>query len=104
MREPITIKLSTPILVLNETVHEVTVRPPLGKDLIAAGNPLRMGMSARDAASGNEAVTTDFDMPVMARMIARLCNLTQTAVEDMDAADFYRISMEIMGFLAPTQG
>ncbi len=103
MRDPITVKLSQPVQVLSETVTEITLRPARGKDLTEIGNPLQFAAAtgAGDAA-GN--VNVEFNMPVMARMIARLGNLTTTAVEDMDAADFLAIAMQVASFLAPTQG
>lgn len=97
MSDSVTIKLSSPVTVLDETVSEVTLRQPRGKDLIEVGNPLKMGTS-----SGGD-VVADINMPVMARMIARLANLTSTAVEDMSGGDLLRISLQVVGFLALTQ-
>lgn len=95
MREPVTIRLSSPVTVIDREISEIALRPPTGKDLIATGNPMAINL---DGGPGG----INFDTKVMAAMIARLGNLTVTAVEDMAAEDFMAAALAVMVFLAPS--
>ena len=88
MSETVTISLSRPIVNIDQTLTSVTIREPTGKDIAAAGYPLRFGADG----------VTEVDAKVMNTLIARLANLTVRAMDTMPAGDWQNCCLVTMSF------
>lgn len=102
MREPTILKLSEPVFLMNNQIDTLTIRQPRGKDLMATGNPLKM-ISGQGNGDQSRAVSMQIDDVSMANLIARLSNVTLTAIEDLAAPDFLAASHAVMEFLSPAE-
>lgn len=89
MADAITITLAAPITAHNETLTSLTLRRPTVAELRAAGAPYRVDRK------GGAAV--DYD--ACAQLIAMICAIPPSVVNQMDAADFDDISWRLVGFM-----
>lgn len=93
----VTVKLSAPIEAHGETLQELTLREPNGKDLRTIGMPYRIG-----AEDGSITV----DAGVVARHISALAGVPLSAVDKMPAGDWGAALSAVLGFfgMAPAGG
>jgi hypothetical protein len=89
------VPLATPIEAHGETLHEITLREPTGRDLRTCGLPYRIGMETGEAT---------IDAPAMAKMIGALAALPPSAVDRLSAEDWQAAMGAVLGFFgrAPT--
>jgi hypothetical protein len=83
MTNPITIALAIPVSVDGSTITEISIRRPKVRDL-----------RVLEEATGDK--STQLDQGAV--LVALLAGIPETAVEEMDAADFARASEVIGGF------
>jgi len=82
MKSPITIPLSRPLHVIDQTFTELKLREPKGKDLLQAGD-LTEGLS------------------FLARVGASCSNIPFDALDDMAGRDVLALTAAVNSFLAP---
>lgn len=87
MADTVTIPLTKPITAHNETLSELTLRMPTVKELRVAGAPYR---------NADGGVTPDF--AACAKLIAMICVIPPSSVDQMNAPDFNVASLELVGF------
>lgn len=92
---PAVVKLGEPIQAHGSTMHELTIRPPVGKDLRVAGYPFRI-------AGGGEKSEMVTDAAVVSRLISDLAGIPLSSVDQMQAADWQACMSAVSIFLAPT--
>lgn len=93
MSESIRVKLSKPIQAHGEEVREITLRPPLAKDVMEIGSP-QLLLPGSDGAS----VAIEVRAKLIGQYIVRLAGIPLSSVQSMDLPDFMRCQGEIMGF------
>lgn len=84
------IQLSRPLLYGNDTLTEVTLREPTGKDLVDCGYPLKLGEHA-----------TEVDAANMSRLIGVCGKLGAVHMQTLPACDWQALCLAMMGFFAP---
>jgi hypothetical protein len=90
MNDPVTIKLSRPLVIIDQPVTSLTLREPTGRDIVASGYPLKF------SGEGGTEVHAD----AMSKLIARIGNVPVRAMEAMPATDWQACCLEVMGFFA----
>jgi hypothetical protein len=83
------VPLSAPIEAHGETLHEIALREPTGRDLRLCGLPYRIAMETGEAT---------IDAPAMAKMIAALGALPPSAVDRLSAEDWQAAMGAVLGF------
>lgn len=91
--QSIKISLSVPIPVMGDTVKEITLRRPTGRDLMELGMPVIFDASG--AMVHNYAI--------VGAMINRLGNIPPGSVEKMDSQDIVKAALKMTGFFMPTR-
>jgi hypothetical protein len=89
-----TIKLRKPVTAYGEEVKELTLREPLGEDLVKCGMPYRLV----DTPAGME---TRIDNVAIANFISALGGVPLATVNKLAAADFQEAMTVVMGFFGP---
>lgn len=89
-----TITLSKPVEAHGERLAVLTLREPTGKDITAAGMPLRF-------AGAGDAMQAEIDAAPMSRMIARLAGVPPSAVDALSASDWMEAATGVLLFFAP---
>ncbi|MBS4847109.1 phage tail assembly protein [Turicimonas muris] len=84
-----TIKLIEPIDINGDTIEEIQLRRPDGKDIREFGFPYRFATDDGEIAINSK---------VCARYISRLGALPSSAVDRLSPADFQEICTKILGF------
>lgn len=92
--EPAVIDLSEPIPAHGSTLTQLTIRPPLGKDLRVAGYPFRIA----GAGEKSEMVT---DAGVISRLVSDLAGIPLSSVDMLQAPDWQACMSAVSTFLAP---
>ena len=92
MSEAVIVTLSSPIEAHRETLTELTIRPPTGKDIRLDGYPLTFNGSGGSS----------MDAAITAKLIARLAGIPPLSVDALTAGDFQSCMTAIMGFFAVT--
>ena len=85
---PVTVALSQPMQAHGETVHELTFRPPTGRDFRTAGRARRP--------DGTDDDMWDF------RLIGGCCNVPPSSIDALPMRDVLRLQAVLHGFLADT--
>lgn len=93
MNEPVTVKLTRPLIIIDQPVTSLTLREPTGKDIVASGYPLKF------TAEGG----TEVDAAAMSKLIARIGNVPIRAMEAIPGADWQSCCLVTMGFFAPPE-
>jgi len=88
--------LVKPVQAHGEDVTVLKLRLPTGADMIRVGNPVRF-----DATADNPAATIQFDMPVLAKMIAHLAKVPTSTVDKLEPGDIIGIGWKLSGFFLP---
>ncbi|MBR0677948.1 phage tail assembly protein [Roseomonas alkaliterrae] len=88
------IPLSTPIEAHGETLSEITLREPTGRDLRLCGLPYRIAMETGEAT---------IDAPAMAKMIAALAAIPPSAVDRLSAEDWQAAMGAVLGFFGKAE-
>lgn len=83
--------LSAPVNVIGVPTSILAMRPPTGKDLRTHGMPVRQD------GGGSE-----IDGEKMSAMIAGLCNVPMSTIDELVASDWMTLSLAVMRFLAPS--
>lgn len=90
-----TVTLATPIEAHGETLSELTLRTPNGKDIRVTGMPFRMS-------SSDESIITD--AAVVHRYIANLAGIPPSAVDRLSPVDFFAAMGVVLGFFGVQPG
>ncbi len=90
MVDTVTVKLTRPVVNIDQTITSVTLRQPTGRDLVACGYPLKF------TAEGG----TEVDAASMHKLIGRIGNISNLAMDNLPAADWQACCLECMGFFA----
>jgi hypothetical protein len=90
-----TIPLSKPIVAHGETLSELVLRRPTVKELRACGQPYRVS----GGGGGGASVQADYDAG--AKLIAAICAIPPSSVDEMDPGDFDDACMILVGFTKP---
>lgn len=85
-------KLSRPIQAHGETLTELTLREPTGKDIRTAGAPYKMEFTA----SGGQLMHIDTE--AVARLISALAGIPPSSVDQLTAKDFNAAQAEVISF------
>ena len=93
---PITLKLSSPIKAYGESVSEITLREPTGKDLRACGVPV----TTKQEVDGSTSIRLEAEFGAL--LISRLANIPASSVDHMTAADFMAALGAAVSFFAVT--
>ena len=93
MSETTTITLKKPIEAHDETVTELSLRPPVGRDITRCGLPI-----ATTGESGK------VDTTVVASYISTLGNIPPSSVATLDGADFMAALLVVVGFFGDMMG
>ncbi len=91
----VTVTLSRPIEAHGESLAELTLREPSGKDIRTFGMPYRIG-----AEDGSVII----DAAAMHRYIAGLAAVPPSAVDKMPPADWSAAMAAVMGFFGVAAG
>ena len=83
------IPLSTPIEAHGETLSEITLREPTGRDLRLCGLPYRISMETGEAT---------IDASAMAKMISALAAVPPSTVDRLSAEDWQAAMGAVLGF------
>ncbi|MBW6399982.1 phage tail assembly protein [Roseomonas sp. HJA6] len=84
-----TVPLTKPIEAHGETLSELTLREPTGKDIRLCGMPFRIG-----AEDGSIIIDTS----AMAKMIGGLAGLPPSAIDKMPPSDWSAAMAAVLGF------
>lgn len=90
MADPVVVKLTRPLMIIDQSVTSLTLREPTGKDMVECGYPLKFN------AEGG----TEVDAKSMSKLIAKIGNLTLLAMDALPAADWQACCLVTMGFFA----
>lgn len=82
------INLAVPITASGESVTQIKLRRPMGKDVRELGYPYKMG--------ADQAVT--LQAGIVAAYISRLAEIPTSSVDLLDPVDFNTLGFEILGF------
>lgn len=85
--ESVTIKLRRPITAYKETLTELTLREPTGKDIRTCGLPY-----------GGKSRAVEFNAEAVAQLIAVCAGIPTSSVDKLCAADFNDAMMAIVSF------
>ena len=85
----VTVNLAAPVEAHGETLTELTLREPTGKDIRSFGMPFRIG-----AEDGSIVI----DSAAMHRYIAGLAGLPPSAVDRMTPTDWQAAMAAVLGF------
>lgn len=91
----VTVKLTAPIEAHGDTLSELTLRRPNGKDIRLTGMPFRMS-------SSDESIITD--AAVVHRYIANLAGIPPSAVDKLSPVDFFAAMGAVLGFFGVQAG
>ncbi|MBS1198161.1 MAG: putative rane protein [Proteobacteria bacterium] len=94
-----TVKLSNSITAHGDEVSELTLRPPITKDIIQLGLPTLIIPGADGESTGIE-----IRQPVIARYIMRLAGIPMSSVESLTISDFSLCTAAVMGFFGSGDG
>jgi hypothetical protein len=89
-----TVKLTKPIQAHSQTLTELTLREPKGRDIASCGLP--RGFSQR-----RRALSMDVDTDAVHGYISTLGNIPPSSVDQLDAADWMTLMGEVLDFFAP---
>jgi hypothetical protein len=92
MADPVTIQLSRPLNVIGTDRTSLDLREPTGKDITAAGYPIRF----TDAG-------TEVDAKSMSRLIAQVASVPAANIDMLPACDWQQACLALMGFFAPQE-
>lgn len=86
------ITLFAPIVAGEETIAQITLRRPTGKDVRELGYPYKLG--------ADQAVT--IQAGIVAAFISRLADIPPSYVDRLDPVDFNTLGFEVIGFFLNT--
>lgn len=86
--EKVKIKLSKSVEAHGETVFELNLRPPIGKDIRKNGFPYTM----------DDQGNLSFNTKAIAKYIEELAEIPPSSVDALTPSDFQKCFSEIMGF------
>jgi hypothetical protein len=85
------VKLTKPVDAYGDQIHEITFRPPTGKDIRKTGLPSM-------ATTEDGITTTRTDMEAMAKLVVVLGNVPLSTFDAMALPDIMKCSETIMSF------
>jgi hypothetical protein len=88
------VRLSKPIEAHGNTLSELKLREPTGRDLRTCGVPYRLGADE----------SMQIEASVMHRMIAQLAQVPPSAVDQLSASDWQEAATVVLGFFGPATG
>lgn len=91
-----TVTLSEPIEAHGETVTELKLRAPTGKDIRECGNPVLPGFTLTGNAS-----TLQYDEAKMCAMMVRLAGVPLSSIDKLSFLDWTMVARAVLTFLAP---
>lgn len=90
----VTVKLRTPIQAHGETLHELTLREPRGKDIASCGVP-------RSVVVRGKSTRIEVDTAVVYEYIVTLASIPPSSVDTISALDWDQLTNAVLGFFVP---
>jgi len=92
--ETIKIPLSKPITAHGETLNEIVLRRPTVKEMRTCGQPYCVS-------SGGNGGSMQADYNACAKLLAAICAVPPSSIDEMDGGDFDDACMILVGFTKP---
>jgi hypothetical protein len=89
-----TVPLAKPIAAHGETLNELVLRRPTVKELRACGQPYRVS-------GAGEGGSVQADYNACAKLLAAICGVPPSSIDEMDSGDFDDACMILVGFTKP---
>jgi len=91
-REPVTLELEEPVNAYGEMVKSLTLKSPIGSDILACGYPFS---TERNPRSGT--VTDAINVPAARLLLSKMAQVPEGTIDQLTALDFFK-AVEIVKF------